>query len=163
MTPEELVNLSLNNDVEIEPFTSIPPKKLLTFDFKGCTPLKSARIPLYFALHLKSLNLCAIKTPKYLTADFLDVLIDKEKSSQSFSDIPEFFFEHAYLFMNNEIESRICVLKSLRMAKVWKGLTALDGKALYVNGLSRWEFNEFKEIIQSSMRMGREIAANDVI
>lgn len=157
MSPEELVNLSLSYEIEIEPFTSIPPKKLLTFDFKGCSPLRSSRVPLFLALHFRSLNLCAIKMPKYLTIEFLDVLIEKEKEEQSFSDIPEFFFEHTYLFMCNEIESRVCVLKSIRMAKIWKGLTALDGKALYVNGLSRWEFNEFKEIIQSSMAVGRDI------
>ena len=157
MTPEELVNLSLNYEVEIEPFTQIPPKILLTFDFKGCIPLKLSRIPLYLALHFKSLNLCSIQTPKYLSPDFIDVLIDKEKSDQSFTDIPEFFFEHSYLFMNSDIESKICELKSLRMTKIWKGLSSIDGKALYVNGLTRWEFNEFQEIIKKSIKLGREI------
>lgn len=157
MSPEELINLSLNYEVEIEPFTHIPPKRLITFDFKGCIPLKLSRVPLFLALHLRSLNLCSIQKPKYLTVDFIDGLIDKEKSDQSFTDIPEFFFEHSYLFMSSEIESKVCELKSIRMTKIWKGLNAIDGKALYVNGLTRWEFNEFQEIIKKSIQLGREI------
>jgi hypothetical protein len=50
-------------------------------------------------------------------------------------------------------------LKYARIKKIWQGLVALDGKALYVNGLSRWEFNEFKEFINNSMKVGREIVA----
>lgn len=161
MTPEELVNLSLNYEVDIEPFTHIPPKKLITFDFKGCVPLKLSRVPMYLALHLKSLNLCTIQIPKYFSTEFIDLLIDKEKSDSSFCDIPEFFFEHAYLFMSSEIESRVCELKSIRMAKIWKGLSAIDGKALYVNGLTRWEFNEFERIIKGSIKMGRSILTDN--
>lgn len=98
--------------------------------------------------------------PGYLTRDFLDRLVEKEKESQSFVEVPEFLFEHGHIFMNDEIESRISELKRLRQGKVWQGLKDMDGKALYINGLTRWEFNEVKRVIVDAMRMGKEMEYN---
>lgn len=157
MTPQELLNISLQYEVDIECLASIPPIKLITFKFPGCTPLTSIRIPLYLALHLKSLNLCTIIQPSYLSREYIEGILQKEKNEVSFTEIPEFFFEHSYVFMNNEIESLVCELRCIRMNKIWKGLGTMDGKALYINGLSKWEFNEFKEIIKRAMKTGKEI------
>jgi GINS complex protein len=157
MTPEELINLSLQQEVEIEAHTSIPKTTLITYDFPGCHPLKVSRIPLYIALHLKSSNSCTIRMPVYLSKEFLSSLIEKEQRDRQFVEVPEYLFEHAYLFMSNEIESLICELKRIRQNKIWKGLKDMDGKALYINGLTKWEFNEVKEAITSAMRIGKTI------
>lgn len=157
MTPEELTNLSLQFQVEIEPFTTIPPIKLLTFDFKGCMPLKTSRVPLYLALHLKSSNLCEIIPPRYVSKEFIKEVIEREKTNSNFVELPEYFFEHNKLFMNEDIESLICDLRSIRNEKIRKGLSSLDGKALYITGLSKWEYNEYKEIIRRPMIVGKMI------
>lgn len=157
MTPEELVNLSLQYEVEIESFTTIPPKKLLSFDFKGCTPLKTCRVPLYLALHLQSLNLCSVIPPQYISREYIEGIIQKEKTEPSFVELPEYFFEHCTIFMNDEVESAVCELRSVRSGKIRKGLSNLDGKALYITGLSKWEFNQFKEIIRGPMIFGKKI------
>ncbi|ELA42291.1 uncharacterized protein VICG_00691 [Vittaforma corneae ATCC 50505] len=157
MTPEELINLSLQYEAEIEAFTTIPAKRLLTFDFKGCSPLKTCRIPLYLALHLQSLNLCSIIPPQYISKEYVENIIQKEKTETNFVELPEYFFEHSTLFMNDEIESAICELRSIRNSKIRKGLSNLDGKALYITGLSKWEFNQFKDIIRKPMVFGKKI------
>ncbi|KAM0680759.1 DNA replication protein psf2 [Glugoides intestinalis] len=157
MTPEELINLALQSEVEIEPYYHIAEQKLLTMDFKACLPLKSCRIPLYLALHLRALNLCSIQTPSYLLKEFIETLVQKEKTETGFLDIPEFFFEHAIIFKNSETEHLLCELRCLRTGKAWKGLENLDGKALYVNGLTKWEFNELKDMIKGSMILAKKI------
>lgn len=156
MGPEELVNLSLQQEVEIEPFTTIAPKSFLTFYFRGCSPLRSCRVPLYFALHLRSLALCSIVHPPYVSKEFITDLVRRERIESSFVELPDFFFEHISLFMTDEIESIVCELRSIRNGKIRKGLSSLDGKALYVTGLTRWEFNEFREMIRGPMAFGKK-------
>lgn len=157
MRPEDLINLSLQQEVEIESHTIVPTIQLHTYSFRGCRPLMISMAPLYLALHLRNSNCCSIKTPAYLMRDFLDNLIVREKESQNFIEVPEFLFEHAYIFMNNDIESAISELKRIRLAKIWRGLKDMDGKALYINGLTKWEFNEVRPVVLDAMRIGREI------
>lgn len=159
MTPEELINLSLQYEVEIEASTTVAPMELLTFSFKGCSPLKVTRAPLFLALHLRSLNFCSIKTPPYLTKEFLESLIEKERVETNFVEVPEFIFEHAHFFTSGDMESSLCELRAIRMNKIWKGLGSMDGRALYINGMTRWEFNEFRDIILGTMRLGKTIEA----
>lgn len=163
MSPEELINLSLQYEVEIESFSKIPPAVLLTFSFKGSNPLGTARVPLYLAFHLQSLLLCSIIRPRYISKNFIASLIQREKTEANFVELPEFFFEHTALFMSNDIESAVYELRTLRSAKIRKGLNSLDGKALYVTGLSRWEFNEFKKIIVAPMVFGRHLDTNQTV
>lgn len=161
MSPEELLNLSLQYEVEIEAHTVIEPCQLRTFHFLGFLPLKTYRLPLYVALHLKSLNLCTIRTLPYLKKDYIINLIEKEKKDSNFTEVPEFLFEHSYYFMNYEIESSICELKRLRMNKIWKGLSALDGKAICINGLTKWEFNQYKKFLTESFKFGKMIDSEE--
>ena len=157
MTPTELLNLSLQYEVDVESHTHLGAQRLISFDFKGLNPLKITKMPLYLALQLQSLNLCTIKKLYYLRKDFLQNLIDKETQESNFVELPEFLFEHAYYFKDNEIESKICELKNLRMSKMWKGLANIDGKALNITGLTKWEYNEYKEYILSVIKTGKDI------
>ena len=143
--------------MEIEAHTAIPPIQLVTCSFAGCRPLAVSPAPLYLALHLRSANLCAIRPLPYLAKDALEGLIEKEKASQAFTELPDFFFEHAYIFMDGSIESSVCELKQIRQDKIWRGLRDMDGKALYINGLTRWEFNEMKGVITEAMRLGKVV------
>lgn len=161
MSPEELVNLSLHYEVEIEAHTTIHPKDLLTFSFRGCAPLKISRVPLYVALHLRSLNLCTIRTLYCLTKDFLSSLIEKEKSEANFVELPDCLFELGHFFSNHEVESSLCELKRIRRIKIWKGLKNLDGKAICINGMTKWEFNELKDFIIDSMEFGKRIETDE--
>lgn len=157
MTPEELINLSLQQEVEVEGLATIKPLEMLTLNFKGCSPLRVTRVPLFLALHLRSLNFCSIRTPQYLTKEFLKSLVEKEKREANFVEIPEFTFEHAHFFTDSCMESALCELKAVRMGKIWRGLASMDGRALYINGMTRWEFNEFRDIILESMKLGKMI------
>lgn len=160
MAPEELINLSLEQEVAIESHTVIPAIQFETYSFPGGRPLLISQVPLYMALHMRNSNCCTIRVPSYLSREFLDDLIEKERGSQVFVDVPEFLFEHAHLFMSDGIEASISELKRLRLAKIWRGLRDMDGKALYINGLTRWEFNEVKNVITDAMRLGKRIEGN---
>ncbi|KAI4291068.1 GINS complex subunit 2 [Pancytospora philotis] len=157
MSPEELINLALQYEVEVEAHSVVPAASFYSVAFRGLHPLTTASLPLYMALHLRSAGLCSIKTPQYLTKDFLEQLVERERTSQAFVDVPEFLFEHAHVFMHNDIEPAIAELKQLRLEKIWQGLKDIDGKALYINGLTKWEFNEMRTVIVSAMELGKRV------
>lgn len=157
MLPTELINLALQHEVEIEPSTVVPPFNLLTYSFRGCKPLSLTTVPLYIALHLRNFNFCTIRTPLYLSREFLASLIQKENSVDNFVEVPEYLFEHARIFMSDEIESLVADLRRIRMGKIWKGFRDMDGKALYISGLTKWEFNELKPVIVEAMKMGKRM------
>lgn len=156
MTPEELLTISMYDEVDIESNTILPPIDMLSFSFKGYQPLQIAKIPLYIALHLRSMNSCVIRTPLYLEKDFIENVVEREKKEEGFVELPEYLFEHAYIF---EVESSLSELKQLRLLKILKGLNSLDGKALCINGLTKWEFNEIRESITEAMRIGKVISS----
>ncbi|KAI5179531.1 GINS complex subunit 2 [Pancytospora epiphaga] len=157
MTPKELINLSLQHEVEIEAHTTIPPIQLISYDFPGCRPLSISSVPLYMALHLRNSNYCTIRPLAYLAKNMLESIIERENASKAFIELPDFFFEHAYIFMDSTIEASISELKQIRRDKVWKGLKDMDGRALYINGLTRWEFSEMRSVIIEAMKLGRKV------
>ena len=85
------------------------------------------------------------------------LLIEKEKRDSNFIELPDYFFELLHYFKTHEIESLLCELKRIRRNKVWQGLRILDGRGLCINGITRWEFNEFREFILGSLEFGKKI------
>lgn len=157
MKPEEMINIALQEEVEVEPQREIPKIELVDGVIENGTPLRVARMPLYIALHLQSAGYCLIKRPRYLTREFVTEILEQEKINKNFLEIPPFFFEVARLLMPNGIDGEILELKRIRQSKIWQGLAAIDGKALCINGLTRWEFNEAREAILRAMSVGHMI------
>ena len=158
MSPQELIYFSLQCAVEIEPSKHIAAADFVTFRFQGCHPLIPTIVPLFVALHLRSLNCCRIRPLSYLAFDFITELVEKEEAQAGeFVELPEFFFEHASIFMTEQIESLVSELKSLRMAKLWKGMQSINGKPVKVTGLTRWEFNEIKPAVIEALRFGKKL------
>jgi len=157
MSPEELINISLQQEVEIEPHTHIPAHTFLTFALEECNPLIITRLPLFAAIYLQKSNQCIIRTPPYLSPACIKGIIEKELEGDAFVELPEYFYEHASLFSSNEIDPMVLELRRTRQKKIWMGLNDMDGKALKINNLTRWEFNEIKDVIIGGMEMGKEI------
>ncbi|EED43008.1 hypothetical protein EBI_27590, partial [Enterocytozoon bieneusi H348] len=82
---------------------------------------------------------------------YIENFIEKEiEMPDSFCELPEYFFEIAKIL--KICESEIEKLKEVRRAKIWKGLRELDGKAIYVKNLTRWEFNQIKGFIVPTLK-----------
>ncbi|KAI5149075.1 GINS complex subunit 2 [Enteropsectra breve] len=161
MKPDELIFLSMQEDIEVEPTATLPPENFITFEFPGINLFRLAHIPLWAALHLRELGYCTIRTPEYLSPEYLERITAKEKAQDDFVELPEFIFEHAHLLKNTSIEYLIDELRRLRHQKLWDGIKQMDGLALFINGLTLWEFNEFRPIILDAMSIGKRIETGD--
>ncbi|EED41482.1 hypothetical protein EBI_27050, partial [Enterocytozoon bieneusi H348] len=110
---------------------------------------KIVTMPLYMAVHLQKRNLLRIVPPREYA--YIENFIEKEiEMPDSFCELPEYFFEIAKIL--KICESEIEKLKEVRRAKIWKGLRELDGKAIYVKNLTRWEFNQIKGFIVPTLK-----------
>ncbi|OQS53909.1 hypothetical protein EHP00_1523 [Ecytonucleospora hepatopenaei] len=156
LTPDELINLAMEEIVEVEGKTNIDLTKCqllctqndtfdqnsTNYDFKIST-FKPSRIPLWMALHLQKRNQVVIKIPQEY--NMVDNFIEREETADSFCEIPPRFFEIAIIL--NLQDFKIEKLKQLRMKKIWKGLEMLDNSVLFINNFTRWEFNQIKEFL----------------
>ncbi|ADM11742.1 uncharacterized protein Eint_061370 [Encephalitozoon intestinalis ATCC 50506] len=168
ISPEEIFHIAHEELVEIEPTTSIPELCLLEKTYPALMPLDIARIPLYAALLLKKSNMCKIRLPSYLQIENLKATMDAEiQKVDEYSQIHPYFFplaekllECCYNVENIE-ESKVIVekIKEIRLAKTLKGIKCLDGRALNMNNITLFEFNEVKELIIGSVEAGRKIEA----
>ncbi|CAD25501.1 similarity to HYPOTHETICAL PROTEIN YJH2_yeast [Encephalitozoon cuniculi GB-M1] len=166
ISPEEILHIAYEELVEIEPMTSIPELRLLERTYPPLMPLDIARIPLYAALLLKKSNMCKIRLPSYLQLESLKMSMDVEiEKADEYSCIHPYFFPLATELLENCYnvesieESKMIVekIKEIRLAKTLKGIKCLDGKALNMNNITLFEFNEIKELILGSAEVGRRI------
>ncbi|WEL38899.1 GINS complex protein [Encephalitozoon hellem] len=166
MSPEEILHIAYEELVEIEPTTSIPELCLMDRVYPPMVPLDIVKIPLYAALLLKKSNMCKIRLPLYLQLENLKAAVDTEvEKVDEYSHIHPYFFplakellECCYNTENIE-ESKVMVekIREIRLAKTLKGIKCLDGRALNMNNITLFEFNEVKELIIGSTEVGRKI------
>lgn len=162
MKPEEMINLALQEEIEVEVLKEIPRIELFGCAIGGSKELQLSRMPLYIALHLQGMGYCSVKVPVYLAKEFVSDLLEREQASKSFIELPMHFFEMARLLMPNGIDGEILELKRIRQSKIWQGLSSLDGRALCINGLTRWEFNECRDVILGAMKTGHMIEKDNI-
>ncbi|AFN83230.1 hypothetical protein EROM_061390 [Encephalitozoon romaleae SJ-2008] len=166
MSPEEILHIAYEELVEVEPMTSIPELCLMDKTYPPMMPLDVVRIPLYAALLLKKSNMCKIRLPSYLQLESLKAIMDTEvEKIDEYSHIHPYFFplagellECCYNTENIE-ESKVMIekIREIRLAKTLKGIKCLDGRALNMNNITLFEFNEVKELILGSAEVGRKI------
>jgi GINS complex subunit 2 len=166
MSPLELQHMAHGETVEIEPLTTIPALHLLEGAYESCTPLQIARVPLFVALVLKKANMCRIRVPQYLTLDALRAAFEEEQKKAD-----EYAYVHPHLFvLADELlrncynvedagECRIAVekIKELRFKKTYDGIRGMDGRAVNLNNLTAFEFNEIREFMLGSMKISRRL------
>lgn len=149
-SPDEMINLALETYVEVESLINLEAGDgdLITTTF-NLEANKIVTMPLYMAVHLQKRNLLRIVPPREYA--YIENFIEKEiEMPDSFCELPEYFFEIAKIL--KICESEIEKLKEVRRAKIWKGLRELDGKAIYVKNLTRWEFNQIKGFIVLTLK-----------
>lgn len=166
MSPEELLHIAYGELVEIEPMAGIVSLHLLERTYTACGPLQIARLPFYAALLLKKANMCRIRLPNYLSLENLRMFLSQEtENTDEYLYLHPHFFSLANDCLNNcynvedAEEGKILVekIKEARFKKTLEGIRCLDGKAVNLNNLTIFEFNEVKEFILGSMKMGKRI------
>ncbi|KAL6121973.1 hypothetical protein NUSPORA_01025 [Nucleospora cyclopteri] len=170
LDPDELINLAMESLIDVEGLTTIRNIEKAPFiaDFPGINPLRRSKIPLFIAIHLQNCNKCKIIIPMEYSRESLIKMIEIEKEFPfEFGELPDQFFELAYILKISEnaiepdlndtqesssISSLIEKLKHIRLNKIWDGLKEMDGKAIFIGNLTRWEFNQVKVYFTGSMK-----------
>ncbi|EJW03265.1 hypothetical protein EDEG_02380 [Edhazardia aedis USNM 41457] len=164
MLPTELINIAYQENIEIEPKCQIPILHLMQADFGPFSPLEIPKIPIYIALLLKKANQCRIRLPTFFDPNILREILQNEKDNDEYTQIHPFTFEliglleHCYNVGNvDEIKILINEIKTIRHQKTHNGLKRIDSRALNLNNLTSWEFNEFKEFLLNVMGSAKKL------
>jgi GINS complex subunit 2 len=166
MLPLELLHIAHGETVEIEPLITIPALHLIEGMYKPCGPLHIARVPLFAALILKRANMCKIRLPQCLSLDALRTALDEEqRRADEYSCIHVHFFVLANELLDNcynvedaeECRTLVEKIKEIRFKKTYDGLRSMDGRAMNLNNLTPYEFNEVKEFMLETMKTARRI------
>lgn len=168
MLPLELINIAYKEEIEIEPKVEIPELELIEKNFGPYFPLAIYRVPVYIALILKDSNQCRIRIPDFYDEEYLKDLIKREEENEEYQIIHPYFFElksiidQCYNVENkNEIKALVNTLKCCRFKKTDEGLRNIDARAINLNGLTAWEFNEVKEFMLRTMEEAKKLEANN--
>ncbi|KAF7678782.1 putative DNA replication complex GINS protein PSF2 [Astathelohania contejeani] len=169
MDPNELIHLAYQEEIEVELATDPFTLHLLEKDY--CLSILPTKIPIFAALALKKGNMCQIRQPEYLSVDYLERVLKEETENEEYGSIYTYIFEvgttlidHCYN-MDDAERSRVLLkaIKETRFNKTHLGLKHIEGKALNLNNLTPYEFNEIKEYLIGGMVMSREIAPPEKI
>merc|ERR1712080_448484 len=152
MSPAELKLISVHSEVEIEPLTFIPKLNLLEKEYGPYFPLSSAVVPFFCAKILSDNNLCVMKGP---TIEQLKFILEEEtKNEEEYFKLPNYFFELSSEFIksaekNNrepELYKKLyCDIREIRFKKIRDGLEEIDCKALLLDNVTGFEFNQIKK------------------
>ncbi|ELQ74464.1 hypothetical protein THOM_2611 [Trachipleistophora hominis] len=160
MSPDELKLLAYHQEIEIHPSTNLPTLHLLETDYGPLSPHISAKVPIHTALFLHNTNLCKIPLPFFLSLDYLRAVKQAEKQHvNEYSPIYPYIFEVYDDLLRcvdgrvEEIRMVISEIKDIRMEKSRRGLVSIDGRALNLNNLTVYEYEQLKSMILDGMEM----------
>lgn len=160
----ELKLIALQEEIEIEPLTFIPKLTLIQETYGPYYPLQLYKVPIYIAITLKKSNKCKIRLPSYFDTELLKDLLQKEEENEDYQSLHPFFFEISCYIkecynVDNIDEKMVLInkIKYIRYKKTHEGLKILDARAINLNNLTSWEFNEIKPFLLTVMEEAKEI------
>ncbi|ELA48029.1 hypothetical protein VCUG_00452 [Vavraia culicis subsp. floridensis] len=160
MSPDELKLLAYHQEIEIHPLTNLPTLHLLETDYGPLTPHSPAKVPIHTALFLHKSNLCKIPLPFFLTLDYLEDVKQQEKNNENeYASIYPYIFEVYDDILRcvdcnvEEIRMVLSEIRDVRMEKSRRGLVGIDGRALNLNNLTVYEYEQIKSVLLDGMEM----------
>lgn len=167
MTPQELKLIAYHQHIEIRPKTYIPALSLLEKDYGPFFLHEPIQVPVHVALFFRKANLCEIIRPFFLESDYLMTIKKKEEESNEYQEIYPYIFELCDDLLENYEDSeniRLLIndIRQLRLTKTTNGLKSIDGKALNLNNLTVFEYEQVKELLLGSMEMALRMEKGNV-
>ncbi|KAM0676795.1 DNA replication protein psf2 [Binucleata daphniae] len=160
----ELKLIALQEEIEIEPLTFIPRLTLIQEDYGPYNPLQLYKVPLYIALTLKKSNKCKIRLPSFFDVEYLQDVLQKEEENEDYQQIHPFFFEMSIYIKEcynaDNIDEKLVLVNKIKHArynKTHEGLKVIDARAINLNNLTSYEFNEIKKYLLTVMQAANEI------
>ncbi|KAM0675790.1 DNA replication complex GINS protein PSF2 [Gurleya vavrai] len=164
MDPSLLELVAYQEDIEIEPTVTIPKLHLIQCDYGPFLPLEIYRVPIYIALILKNSNKCRIRLPQFYQLEFLKDILKNEEDNEEYQPLFPYFFELKSVIMDcynvdNYSETIVLInnIRTVRYKKTHAGIKMIDARAINLNNITCFEFNEVKKFMLSVMEEAREI------
>ncbi|KAG9048276.1 DNA replication protein psf2 [Tulasnella sp. UAMH 9824] len=159
-TPQELEFVAGYDMIEIMPSVQTDRIRVLSGTYGPLDALRTTKVPLWMALHLKARKKCRIVSPPWLTVDYLQDRLAEETSEKAFSLLPFRYAEIAKLLLDSaaeDIESADkirLILKDIheaRQAKSREGLHQINDVNLRVRNICALELNDIRPSFVKSM------------
>ncbi|KAG8932205.1 DNA replication protein psf2 [Tulasnella sp. 417] len=159
-TPQELEFIAGYDMIEIMPSVQTDRIRVLSGTYGPLDALKTTKVPLWMALHLKARKKCRIIPPAWLTVDYLQDRLSEETSDKAFSLLPFRYAEIAKLLLDSaaeDIESADkirLILKDIheaRQAKSREGLHQVNDVNVRVRNICALELNDIRPSFVKSM------------
>ncbi|KAM0688210.1 DNA replication complex GINS protein PSF2 [Conglomerata obtusa] len=164
MHPSQLYLISQQENIEIEPTTHIQKFHLIQQDYGPFNLLEIHSVPIYIALLLKNSNMCRIRLPPFFEIENVKEILKNEEESEEYQPIHPYFFELRNIIKEcynvecyDEIMVYINTLKIVRFNKTNIGVKLIDARAINLNNLTCYEFNEVKTFLLKVMEEAREL------
>ncbi|KAH8830356.1 Psf2-domain-containing protein [Flagelloscypha sp. PMI_526] len=174
----ELELIASNEFIYIRPSISMEETHFINGYIQALVPPKQAKVPLWFALNLKSKRKCRILPPDWLNIgighrhsslaqpnnssalEYLEKKVAEETQEQNFSKLPFRYAETSKILLDaapddledpDRIRTLLKQLREARQAKSREGLKSLDHLELSLQNLSSSEINEIRPVFVRSM------------
>ncbi|KAJ3143098.1 Insulinase (Peptidase M16) [Physocladia obscura] len=160
LTPQEVEFIAETQIITVIPTRSIPTEfDLLSGTYGPLRPPLKSKVPLWLALALKRRGKCNIEPPAWLDAEYLDLKLQDERSSEDFAELEFGWLETATMLMRDaqddipnfeEVQNFIKSIKECRENKAIKilKLISIDLYSqqgyLDIENIGRLEINEIK-------------------
>ncbi|KAK4056146.1 DNA replication protein psf2 [Microbotryomycetes sp. JL221] len=155
-TPSDVEFKGMEHHVEIIPLVKLPVIEGIdgsSVKWGPLVPPQKARVPLWFAVHLKKKRKCRVLVPAWLSTAALEETLRQELSDEQFSDLPRTYLEVSKVLLevasdDFQLPDRVKILlkdiREARQSKIRLGLAALNPIDLGMPNLSNMEIAEVR-------------------
>ncbi|KAM7265093.1 hypothetical protein ACFE04_002776 [Oxalis oulophora] len=161
-SPEEIEFIAEDELIEIVPNMRMDPLNFLSGDFGPFLPQIPTNVPLWLAVALKKRGKCSIRPPQWMSIDNLTRILEAERDSQKFQELPFHYIEISRLLFDNArdditdmymVRSLIEDIRDVRLHKVETNLEKFSGaSAVKMNHLSAMEVNLVRPFVGRALQ-----------
>eukprot|EP00056_Hartaetosiga_gracilis_P020528 m.19990 g.19990 ORF g.19990 m.19990 type:complete len:181 (-) comp8531_c0_seq3:274-816(-) len=170
VTPSDVEFLAEETNVTIVPSFEAGVFNFLQGGVGVFRPNHPVVVPLWLAVSLRKRKRCQIQSPEWLSQDQLEVKLEEEKqATDSFSELPEFFFEISSILLDVATEdvadSEVCRrlvqdIRDIRATKIRKGLNQIKSSSVIkLNNITPMEVTSVRQFLVSSMNAFHKLSS----
>jgi len=165
MDNEEVEFIAENELITVIPNFQYKTLYLIGGDIGPFEPSVPTRVPLWLAVHFRQRQKCRIECPAWISVDKLEEILDNEKTSDLFTQMPNpNYMELANVLLNcapqdipraDEVKTLVKDIWDLRVAKLRSSMNEFvksDSLHAKVNNLTLLEINTVRNLLTKTLK-----------